>query len=45
MSNENEIEKIEHDEDLGVKKVAVYGWDGVEAVMVKVDSNGVLQIN
>lgn len=44
MSNENEIEKKEHDDLLGMKKAIAYGWDGSQAVAIKVDANGVVQI-
>lgn len=37
-----EIENIEHDKSLGVKKVMPYGWDGSNAVAIKVDPSGAM---
>ena len=41
--NQNQIIKREHDESLAMKKTAFYGWDGSQAVMLKVDANGVVE--
>ena len=43
--NENAIEKEEHDYDLHLKKAAVYGWDGSQAVMVATTNDGSLKVN
>ena len=40
-----EIDNIEHDKSLGVKKVMPYGWDGTNAVAVKVNSAGELMMS
>ena len=42
--DDNEIENREHDSDLAVKKVILYGWDGSQAVALKVDINGVVGV-
>lgn len=41
--NQNQIQQREHDTSLGMKKIALYGWDGSNAVMIQVDANGVIQ--
>jgi len=38
--DEQEIANKEHDDSLSVKKVQPYGWDGSNAVAIKVDSDG-----
>ena len=40
-----EIDNIEHDKSLGVKKVMPYGWDGTNAVAVKTNSAGELMMS
>lgn len=42
LNNQNLITRDEHDQSLGMKKVALYGWysAGGSAVMLKVDSQG-----
>lgn len=45
LSNENEIEKLEHDDTLKMKKVALYGWTGTVATMLAVTSDGSLKVN
>lgn len=37
-----EIDNIEHDKTIGVKKVMPYGWDGSNAVAIKTNSAGEL---
>lgn len=41
--NENQIEQVEHDYSLGMKKVIVYGWTGTQAVALAVSSDGTVQ--
>jgi len=43
--DEQEVANVEHDDTLGVKKVMPYGWDGSNAVAIKVDSSGKLVIS
>lgn len=43
--NENQIDQIEHDDTLQMKKVMLYGWDGTNAVKIKTTSAGEIIIN
>lgn len=40
-----EIENIEHDRSLGLKKVMPYGWNGSSATAMKVNSAGELMVS
>lgn len=40
-----EIANLEHDDILDVKKVMPYGWDGSNAIAIKVNSSGELIIS
>lgn len=44
-SNENEIEKLEHENDLQMKKIEAFGWDGTNAQVLAVTNDGSLKVN
>lgn len=43
--DEQETDNITLDESLGVQKALLYGWDGTNAVAIKVDDTGKVVLN